>query len=183
MCLTVSVLTGWPRRASAASWPSIPRPLRWTPSPPSAALALAAVEDGSGAADGDLATRASAALAAALGRPVRLERSFADQGGDSSGQQPARRSRLMRMTCERRRLHRQDGEDARHQIEDQPAEESEQHRGHGGWREGGQTHFRVRMASPRFAGMGRVAQHRLVHQTLGDIVPRIHALALELAAE
>lgn len=62
-------------------------------------------------------------------------------------------------------------------------DESEQHRGHGGWREGGQTHFRVRMASPRFAGMGRVAQHRLVHQTLGDIVPRIHALALELAAE
>ena len=62
-------------------------------------------------------------------------------------------------------------------------DESEQHRGHGGWREGGQTHFRVRMASPRFEGMGRVAQHRLVHQTLGDIVPRIHALALELAAE
>ena len=62
-------------------------------------------------------------------------------------------------------------------------DESESHRGHGGWREGGQTHFRVRMASPRFEGMGRVAQHRLVHQTLGDIVPRIHALALELAAE
>ena len=62
-------------------------------------------------------------------------------------------------------------------------DESEQHRGHGGWREGGETHFRVRMASPRFAGMGRVAQHRLVHQTLGDIVPRIHALALELSAK
>ena len=62
-------------------------------------------------------------------------------------------------------------------------DESESHRGHGGWREGGQTHFRVRMASPRFEGMGRVAQHRLVHQTLGDIVPRIHALALELSAK
>ena len=60
-------------------------------------------------------------------------------------------------------------------------DESEQHRGHGGWREGGETHFRVRMASARFAGLGRVAQHRLVHQTLGDIVPRIHALALELS--
>lgn len=62
-------------------------------------------------------------------------------------------------------------------------DESEQHRGHGGWREGGETHFRVRMASARFAGLGRVAQHRLVHQTLGDIVPRIHALALELSAD
>lgn len=59
-------------------------------------------------------------------------------------------------------------------------DESEQHRGHGGWREGGQTHFRIRMASPAFAGLGRVQRHRLVHQTLGDIVPRIHALAMEL---
>ena len=59
-------------------------------------------------------------------------------------------------------------------------DESESHRGHGGWREGGETHFRIRMASPRFAGLSRVARHRLVHQTLGDIVPRIHALALEL---
>ena len=59
--------------------------------------------------------------------------------------------------------------------------ESESHRGHGGWREGGETHFRIRMSSPRFEGLNRVARHRLVHQTLGDIVPRIHALALELS--
>ena len=59
-------------------------------------------------------------------------------------------------------------------------DESEDHRGHSGWREGGQTHFRIRMASPRFMGLGRVQRHRLVHSTLGDIVPRIHALALEL---
>ena len=59
-------------------------------------------------------------------------------------------------------------------------DESESHRGHGGWREGGETHFRIRMSSPRFEGLNRVARHRLVHQTLGDIVPRIHALALEL---
>ncbi len=60
-------------------------------------------------------------------------------------------------------------------------DESESHRGHGGWREGGETHFRIRMASARFAGLGHVARHRLVHAALGDIVPRIHALALELA--
>ena len=61
-------------------------------------------------------------------------------------------------------------------------DESEQHRGHAGWRDGGQTHFRIRMASPRFQGLGRVDRHRLVNRTLGDIVPRIHALALELSA-
>ena len=59
-------------------------------------------------------------------------------------------------------------------------DERESHRGHGGWREGGETHFRIRMTSPRFDGLNRLARHRLVHQTLGDIVPRIHALALEL---
>ena len=59
-------------------------------------------------------------------------------------------------------------------------DESESHRGHAGYRDGGQTHFRIRMASPAFAGLGRVQRHRLVHQTLGDIVPRIHALALDL---
>ena len=61
-------------------------------------------------------------------------------------------------------------------------DESESHRGHAGYREGGQTHFRIRMASPRFAGLSRVEQHRLVNRTLGDLVPRIHALALELSA-
>lgn len=60
-------------------------------------------------------------------------------------------------------------------------DESEDHRGHSGFREGGESHFRIRMASTRFAGLSRIDRHRLVHATLGDIVPRIHALALELS--
>lgn len=60
-------------------------------------------------------------------------------------------------------------------------DESEQHRGHGGWQEGGETHFRVILSSGQFAGLSRIARHRLVHSALGDIVPRIHALALELS--
>ena len=59
-------------------------------------------------------------------------------------------------------------------------DESENHRGHGGWREGGETHFRIRIDAPGFSGLSRIERHRLVHRTLGDIVPRIHALALEL---
>lgn len=59
-------------------------------------------------------------------------------------------------------------------------DESHQHHGHAGWREGGQTHFRIRIDAPGFSGLSRIERHRLVHRTLGDIVPRIHALALEL---
>lgn len=62
-------------------------------------------------------------------------------------------------------------------------DESEAHRGHAGWREGGQTHFRVTIAAPAFAGMGRLARHRAVHAALGhDLVGRIHALALDVSA-
>ena len=63
----------------------------------------------------------------------------------------------------------------------QVIDESESHRGHAGFREGGESHFRVVMESPAFAGLSRLERHRLVHATLGDIVPRIHALALELS--
>ncbi|TNC73833.1 BolA family protein [Rubellimicrobium roseum] len=60
-------------------------------------------------------------------------------------------------------------------------DESEQHRGHGGWREGGGTHWRIRLQSPALAPMSRIERHRAVHAALGaDIVGRIHALALEV---
>jgi len=59
-------------------------------------------------------------------------------------------------------------------------DESEGHRGHSGFREGGESHFRIRMTSTAFNGLSRLQRHRLVHTTLGDIVPQIHALALEL---
>jgi len=61
-------------------------------------------------------------------------------------------------------------------------DESEGHRGHSGWREGGQTHFHVALASPDFAGQGRLARHRAVHAALGPgLVGRIHALRMTLS--
>ena len=59
---------------------------------------------------------------------------------------------------------------------------SEAHRGHAGFREGGETHFDVRLAAGAFAGLGRVARHRAVHAALGkDLIGRIHALSLDLS--
>jgi BolA protein len=64
----------------------------------------------------------------------------------------------------------------------QVLDESDQHRGHGGWREAGETHFRVLIAAPAFATMTRIERHRAVHAALGpDLVGRIHALALEIS--
>jgi BolA family transcriptional regulator, general stress-responsive regulator len=60
-------------------------------------------------------------------------------------------------------------------------DESEQHRGHAGWQEGGESHFRVTIASPAFGPMTRIERHRAVHEALGrDLVGRIHALALKI---
>ncbi|MXQ06642.1 BolA/IbaG family iron-sulfur metabolism protein [Alphaproteobacteria bacterium GH1-50] len=62
-------------------------------------------------------------------------------------------------------------------------DESEQHRGHAGYQEGGQSHFRVRIASDSFEGMSRIERHRSIHAALGkDLVARIHALAIEIEA-
>jgi BolA protein len=60
-------------------------------------------------------------------------------------------------------------------------DESWQHAGHAGADGTGfGTHFRVRIASPMFAGRSRVAQHRLVYDALRDFVDQgLHALAIE----
>jgi len=60
-------------------------------------------------------------------------------------------------------------------------DESWKHNGHAGADGTGfGTHFRVRIASPRFAGLSRVAQHRLVYDALRDFVEQgLHALAIE----
>ncbi|SDU40106.1 BolA family transcriptional regulator [Stappia sp. ES.058] len=62
-------------------------------------------------------------------------------------------------------------------------DESEKHRGHGGWREGGETHFRVRIVSATFDDMNRVARHRAVNACLKDALAQgVHALAIEARA-
>ena len=60
---------------------------------------------------------------------------------------------------------------------------SHKHAGHSGWREGGETHFKVRIRADRFAGMSRVARHRLVNGILADeLAGGVHALQLDLSA-
>jgi len=59
-------------------------------------------------------------------------------------------------------------------------DESAQHQGHAGWRPGGGTHWRLRIVSSRFSGKTTVARHRMVYESLGDLMQHpIHALAIQ----
>ena len=60
-------------------------------------------------------------------------------------------------------------------------DDSESHRGHAGYQDGGESHWQVKIRSTAFEGQSRIARHRAVHAALGkDLVGRIHALALDL---
>jgi len=61
-------------------------------------------------------------------------------------------------------------------------DDSRRHAGHAGAAEG--SHFNVRIVSPRFHGLSRVARHRLVYDCLGPLIGRggIHALAIDARA-
>ncbi|CAH1659364.1 BolA family protein [Chelatococcus asaccharovorans] len=62
-------------------------------------------------------------------------------------------------------------------------DESHQHAGHGGWREGGETHYRITIVADAFAGKSRLERHRLVNALLRDEFDTgLHALAIEAAA-
>ena len=67
-------------------------------------------------------------------------------------------------------------------------DESHQHAGHAGNRPGhapagGETHYRVKIVSPKFEGLNRVARHRLVYELLEpEFAGRLHALAVDAKA-
>ena len=61
-------------------------------------------------------------------------------------------------------------------------DESAEHAGHAGANaEGFGSHVRVRIASPKFAGISRVAKHRLVYDAMQNFIDDgLHALAIDV---
>lgn len=60
-------------------------------------------------------------------------------------------------------------------------DDSESHRGHAGFQEGGESHFNVQIRAKAFEGMSRIARHRAVHAAIGaELIGRIHALAIDV---
>lgn len=61
--------------------------------------------------------------------------------------------------------------------------ESELHAGHRSSPGTGESHFRIVVVSPAFAGKSRVERHRMVNALLADeLSGRVHALALKTYA-
>jgi BolA protein len=62
-------------------------------------------------------------------------------------------------------------------------DESDRHAGHSGARPGGNTHWRLLIVSPAFAGRSTVARHRMIYAALGGLMKDpIHALAISARA-
>lgn len=62
-------------------------------------------------------------------------------------------------------------------------DDSEQHRGHGGYNPSGESHFSLAIESPAFAGKSRVERQRLVYAALGQLMhDRVHALSIKARA-
>ena len=62
-------------------------------------------------------------------------------------------------------------------------DESHLHAGHSHQARAGESHFRVLVVSPEFAGKSRIARHRLVNQLLAEqLATRVHALAIHAYA-
>ena len=58
--------------------------------------------------------------------------------------------------------------------------ESHKHAGHAGDDGTGESHFKVTIRAAAFSDLSRVARHRAVHNAIGDLNTRIHALALDI---
>ncbi len=62
-------------------------------------------------------------------------------------------------------------------------DESHKHAGHAGAREGGNSHFKLKIVSRTFTTLSRLERHRFVHEILQDeLNNQIHALSLILLA-
>ena len=62
-------------------------------------------------------------------------------------------------------------------------DDSEQHRGHGGYNPAGESHFTLNIESSAFAGKNRVERQRMVYAALGNLMSeRVHALSIRATA-
>jgi len=63
-------------------------------------------------------------------------------------------------------------------IELNIADVSDEHKGHSGWKEGGQTHFHITIVSDHFIDKSKLERHKIINELLFDEIKMIHSLSL-----
>lgn len=59
--------------------------------------------------------------------------------------------------------------------------ESHKHAGHAGSNDSGESHFKLKIASPSFKGLSKVKAHQLIYKILAEeLKAQIHALSIEV---
>lgn len=62
-------------------------------------------------------------------------------------------------------------------------DDSERHRGHGGYNPAGESHFTLTIESAAFAGKSRVERQRMIYKALGELMEHpVHALSIRATA-
>jgi BolA protein len=62
-------------------------------------------------------------------------------------------------------------------------DDSEKHRGHGGYNPSGESHFSLEIESAEFVGKSRVERQRMIYKALGELMQeRVHALSIRATA-
>ena len=62
-------------------------------------------------------------------------------------------------------------------------DDSEQHRGHGGYNPAGESHYTLTIESAAFTGKSRVERQRMIYAALGELMEsRVHALSIRARA-
>jgi BolA family transcriptional regulator, general stress-responsive regulator len=62
-------------------------------------------------------------------------------------------------------------------------DDSDKHRGHGGYNPAGESHFNLAVESAAFAGKSRIERQRMIYKALGELMDeRVHALAIRATA-
>ena len=62
-------------------------------------------------------------------------------------------------------------------------DDSENHRGHGGYNPSGESHFTLHIESQAFEGKSRIERQRMIYAALGDLMrERVHALSIKALA-
>lgn len=62
-------------------------------------------------------------------------------------------------------------------------DDSEKHRGHGGYNPEGESHFSLAIESAAFTGKSRVERQRMIYRALGQLMDeRVHALSIQAKA-